>query len=62
MTREVRAHPLLHQAAIIGRMFRLDPVVVLEEGDPYRNAARIAATQYVIDMENKAAEKSRSKR
>lgn len=42
---------------MVARIFQMDPVVVLTEKDPYRRAARIAATQHVVEVENAANKK-----
>ena len=52
---------MLQQAAMISRIFGLDPVHVLDESDHVRHAVRVAATQYVIEQENEANRKGAGK-
>lgn len=47
-------HPLLRQAAAVAFTFHLDPVLVLDEPDKLRKAARIAAHNAVVEAQNKA--------
>jgi hypothetical protein len=49
------AHPLLRRAAFIADTFGLDPVLVLEETDLHRRAARVAAHQVIRTARQKAA-------
>jgi len=43
---------------MVARIFRQDPVMILDESDPMRIAVRVAATQYVVEQENEANKKS----
>lgn len=45
---------MLQTAATIGRLFGIDPIVVLDESDEFRRAVRIAAARHVVKTENAA--------
>ena len=48
-------HPRVRDAARIGRIFRLDPVALLEESDPLRVLIRVAAARVCNDDEEAAS-------
>lgn len=53
--RLLRVDPRVHDAAYIGARFGLDPVAVLGERDPWRQAVRVAAAALIADDEAKAS-------
>lgn len=58
---ELAAHPLVIMAGRIGRMFRVDPVLILDDGgDELPNLVRNAAALVVQRDEEKEAERMRS--
>lgn len=58
---ELAQHPLVIMAARIGRMFRVDPVLILDDGgDELPNLVRNAAALVVNRDEEKEAERMRS--
>lgn len=48
----------MQQAAMVARVFRLDPVMVLAETSGIRRAARVAAALHVVETENAAQKKA----
>lgn len=54
----LRDQPQIVAAASIARMFRIDPVVVLNESDPVSYAARIAAFGIIADAEKAAYQRT----
>lgn len=58
----MKGHNVLRQSAIVARIFRIDPLVVLDERDPIRIAARIAAVEYVVEMESDAQKRAQQRR
>lgn len=63
MTAFLKSHPMLRQAALVARTFRIDPLEVLN-GTIFEWQIRTAALVYVQEMEQAEADraKSRSKR
>jgi hypothetical protein len=58
----MKGRNVLRQSAIVARIFRIDPLVVLDERDPMRIAARIAAVEYVVEMEADAQRRAQQRR
>lgn len=53
--------PLVMLAARVGRIFRVDPILILDDGgDPLLNQVRVAAAQVVQRDEEEQAAKARS--
>ncbi|MEG1971246.1 MAG: hypothetical protein RR101_14135 [Burkholderiaceae bacterium] len=46
--------PRVQAAALIGHLFKVDPVIVLDEKDPLKVLVRIAAHNFVQNERNKA--------
>ena len=57
---ELAADPMVIMAARIGRVFRLDPIAILDDGgDELLNLVRTAATLVVARDEEKQAEQAK---
>lgn len=60
MSEFLESHPLLKEAAVIARTFRIDPLAVLNSTLFEWNVRR-AASSYVLEEERKAAESAKKK-
>lgn len=60
---DVLSHdPMVVMAARVGRTFRLDPILILDDGgDPLLNQVRVAATLVIQRDEEEQAAKAKSK-
>lgn len=54
------ADPRVKTAGRIGKTFRIDPMILLDDNDDFRWAARVAAHNVVAQDEKEAAEKQKS--
>lgn len=52
----------MREAARVARAHRLDPVLVLDEPDPFKRAARIAAAEIIANDMTRARERLEAER
>jgi len=54
--------PVVQEAAIVARIFRVDPAGLLDDdGDEWPMLVRLAAARYVARQEDKAAKEAQAK-